>query len=294
RRQDAEVNEAMAVEASNQLRDARDDLWAALYASRARQLQSAWEENDVGRVRELLREQSPTSGVRDFRNFEWHYFDRLAHAELSVRPPDPAYTDPALAGRYGVQYHLSPDAAYLAVYVPATQADAERTGVLGRIDVRDPGAGVLLRTIPVSRPPGGPANPRGVVVQFTTDGGCLSVWEPATGRSGKAEPAVTHWWLFDTATGRERVPQRDLPQGVFGPVPSPDGTLVATWTGTPTGEAPFRIKLLEAVTLKPVRTFDSDLPGSYYGFEFRAGGKHVAMLVDMPTAEGRDAIVALQ
>ncbi|HEX4072546.1 MAG TPA: serine/threonine-protein kinase, partial [Planctomycetaceae bacterium] len=54
-----------------------------LYVSRVNLAQRAWDENNVGRVCELLESQLPeqTGGV-DLRGWEWHYLWRLSHSEL--------------------------------------------------------------------------------------------------------------------------------------------------------------------------------------------------------------------
>src|SRR5262249_20739002 len=68
--------------------DARDELWANLYASRAAQIQTAWDAREYGRVRELLATQAPADGQRDLRGFEWHYLDRQIKADLrTIRLP---------------------------------------------------------------------------------------------------------------------------------------------------------------------------------------------------------------
>jgi WD40 repeat protein/serine/threonine protein kinase len=57
-------------------------LQRTLYASDMNLAQHAWEEGDVGRVRELLEHHLPKPGESDLRHFEWHYLNRLCHAEL--------------------------------------------------------------------------------------------------------------------------------------------------------------------------------------------------------------------
>src|SRR5262249_35635070 len=43
---------------------------------------AAWDANNVGRVLELLEETRPGKDEEDLRNFEWHYWNRLCHADL--------------------------------------------------------------------------------------------------------------------------------------------------------------------------------------------------------------------
>ncbi len=78
-----------AHEANGKLRATQGELQSNLYVARSNLIQNAWEADDVGRVRELLRLQIPAAGETDLRGFEWHLFDRLAHAELrTVAIPD--------------------------------------------------------------------------------------------------------------------------------------------------------------------------------------------------------------
>jgi WD40 repeat protein len=73
-----------AVQAGNQLRDARDELWANLYVSQTALIQAAWDASQYGRVRKLLAAQVPASGQRDLRGFEWYYLDRQLNADLKT------------------------------------------------------------------------------------------------------------------------------------------------------------------------------------------------------------------
>ncbi len=75
-----------AVEAADRLREARDELRSNLYAARSRLIQGAWEADNAGLTRDLLAEQVPGPDEPDLRHFEWHYWDRQAHAELAVLP----------------------------------------------------------------------------------------------------------------------------------------------------------------------------------------------------------------
>jgi WD40 repeat protein len=66
----------------NNVKAARDELRATLYATRAAQMQTAWETDNVARFVEALEQQRPKAGETDLRNFEWHYWNRLYHSEL--------------------------------------------------------------------------------------------------------------------------------------------------------------------------------------------------------------------
>jgi serine/threonine protein kinase/WD40 repeat protein len=52
------------------------------YTAALNLIPSAWEADNIDRVLELLDEQRPGPGEADLRNFEWHYWDNLCHAEL--------------------------------------------------------------------------------------------------------------------------------------------------------------------------------------------------------------------
>jgi serine/threonine protein kinase/WD40 repeat protein len=85
-RKEADERGNVAIKAGDQLRETRDELWSRLYVSRCALIQSAWDAQEYGRVRELLAEQIPTAGQRDLRGFEWHYFDRQINGELRSVP----------------------------------------------------------------------------------------------------------------------------------------------------------------------------------------------------------------
>jgi WD40 repeat protein/serine/threonine protein kinase len=71
------------VQALNEkLQATQAQLKGTLYAAHMILAQQAWEENFIGRVRELLEQHRPEIGERDLRGFEWHYLDRLSNAEL--------------------------------------------------------------------------------------------------------------------------------------------------------------------------------------------------------------------
>ncbi len=51
-----------------------------LYVAHMNLAQIAWENDRVGRLRELLRGTRPQSGQDELRGFEWHFWNRLAHS----------------------------------------------------------------------------------------------------------------------------------------------------------------------------------------------------------------------
>ena len=115
RRLDSEANEVKAVQAGEQLRDARDDLWASLYIARCPLIHGAWDAGEYDRVRKLLAAQVPAAGQQDVRGFEWHYLDRQINADLrtvALAPKD-AYDDYSVAADGLPLLRLSPDGARL-------------------------------------------------------------------------------------------------------------------------------------------------------------------------------------
>ncbi|HEX4950403.1 MAG TPA: protein kinase, partial [Blastocatellia bacterium] len=57
-----------------------------LYTSQMRLAQSAWDNANVERVRELLTAHIPQAGQPDLRGFEWNYLWKLSHTELAALP----------------------------------------------------------------------------------------------------------------------------------------------------------------------------------------------------------------
>jgi eukaryotic-like serine/threonine-protein kinase len=111
----AVANEAKAVRAGEQLRDARDELWASLYIARCPLIHGAWDAGEYDRVRKLLAAQVPAAGQRDVRGFEWHYLDRQINADLRtvVLAPKDAYDDSAVSLTHSSLLRLSPDGTRL-------------------------------------------------------------------------------------------------------------------------------------------------------------------------------------
>ncbi len=59
----------------------RDEARFTAYAAGMRLAQRYWEEDNVGRARELLDEVPKEAAGRDLRGFEWYYLHRLCHSE---------------------------------------------------------------------------------------------------------------------------------------------------------------------------------------------------------------------
>jgi WD40 repeat protein/serine/threonine protein kinase len=79
----------------------RDEVRLTAYEAGIGLAQRAWEENNVGRARELLAELPKEAAGKDLRGFEWYYLNRLCHSEsLTLEGPD--------LGR-GLRVAFSPD-----------------------------------------------------------------------------------------------------------------------------------------------------------------------------------------
>jgi WD40 repeat protein len=161
-----------------------------LYVADLRLVQQAWENDELGRVRDLLDGQRPehTNGT-DFRGFEWYYWDRqwrMGHPDLEEH-------------RWGVAcVAFSPDGRLLA-----------SAGWDQVVNVRDAASGRVLHTL---------AGHADTIygLAFSPDGGRLAsagadrtvrVWETSTGRSLvtlTGHTSVVHAVLF-TPDGRSLI-----------------------------------------------------------------------------------------
>ena len=73
--------QAAAVKAADETKAAQLETTRLLYVARVNLAQRAWNENNVGRVLQLLEETKPEhTGGHDLRGFEWHYLWHLCHA----------------------------------------------------------------------------------------------------------------------------------------------------------------------------------------------------------------------
>jgi WD40 repeat protein/serine/threonine protein kinase len=77
---------------------AREELRRSLYITSMNLIPAAWEADNVSHVVELLDQQVPGPNEEDLRGFEWHYWDRLCHAERRTLPLDEAVQNVTLSG----------------------------------------------------------------------------------------------------------------------------------------------------------------------------------------------------
>jgi eukaryotic-like serine/threonine-protein kinase len=88
--QKALSSEAVAQQKRQEALAAQEELRDTLYSAEMNLIQAAWESDNLPRIRDLLSAQIPKKGQRDLRGFEWHYWDRLCHAEANLlQLPDP-------------------------------------------------------------------------------------------------------------------------------------------------------------------------------------------------------------
>jgi WD40 repeat protein/serine/threonine protein kinase len=78
----AEQKEQEANNERDQVRALNEKLRRTLYAAHMNLAQNAWEAGGAGRVMDLLDQHRPKPGESDLRGFEWHYLNRLCHAEI--------------------------------------------------------------------------------------------------------------------------------------------------------------------------------------------------------------------
>jgi serine/threonine protein kinase/WD40 repeat protein len=209
RRLDAEANEAKAVQAGGQLRDARDELWAGLYAARCPLIQGAWDAGRYDRVRELLAAQVPAAGRRDHRGFEWYYLDRQINADLRtvVVAPKDADDDYTSSPDRTPLLRLSPDGTRLLRF---TRSGDDRR--------------MLSYDTTTGREQFAVRYPAGVTygASYSADG----KWIVAAAKGNLVEGELRRW---DAATGAEDRRARGVVSDLM-PLAGPDA-LPAVWQG---------------------------------------------------------------
>jgi WD40 repeat protein len=169
------------------------------YTSDLRQIDPAWEDRQVGLVRELLDKQRPEqTGGEDLRGFEWYYWNRLCRSDLLTLTGHKA---PVTCVTF------SPDGRLLA-------AGARP----GEVKLWDPATGEALLSLPVAAD----------ALAFSPDSRRLAT---AGSKGAPNNPPEVNLWdvqtgkLLQTFTGH-RKPIRTLAY-------SPDGTLLAGGDGYP-------------------------------------------------------------
>ena len=82
RKDEADDARELAEKRRDELAAVNENLRRANYVADMNLARVAWDENNVGRTRELLERHRPGSGETDLRGFEWHYLRRLFQRDL--------------------------------------------------------------------------------------------------------------------------------------------------------------------------------------------------------------------
>jgi WD40 repeat protein len=175
--------------ASEQLRAAQELLRRSMYAARMNMIQAAWEADNIARVHDLLLQQRPNGDERDLRGFEWHYWNRLSHAELRTIELGPNVVACASAA-------LSSDGSRFAAVVMSSGPD-KKGSFETRLRMWETGTGKELYSI---EPPSGEDSWSLGDIAMSPDGTRfvranaepprnIAVWDAVTGKKLLAIPS---------------------------------------------------------------------------------------------------------
>jgi serine/threonine protein kinase len=177
-RNEAQQQRNLAQRQRDEVRALNERLQRTLYAAHMNLAKQASDEAVVPRVVELLEEHRPKRGEADLRGFEWHYLNRLCHAELLTLKGHSGSSP----GDCSVAY--SPDGRRLAF------ASGSRTGpgkTLGEVKVCDAQTGQEIRILKghtgrVSSVAYSPDGKRLASASGWGDKATVKVWGAQTGR----------------------------------------------------------------------------------------------------------------
>jgi serine/threonine protein kinase len=224
----------VAKEKAQQERDAakaeREKVRRLHYTATLNLISSAWDADNIDRVQELLDEQRPGSGETDLRDFEWHYWNNLCHAELRTHE---------MAGSFGLGVAFSGDGERVA-YLANPEGKTAKLGTPPKLDFaakveatqseRD--LLVRVRDFAADRELGSwKVKVRGTVeMQLNRDGTRLAMMHRQG--SGAQPGSRRFFFVWDVASGTElfakELPAKALGFGISRDFAlSPDGKLLA-------------------------------------------------------------------
>jgi WD40 repeat protein/serine/threonine protein kinase len=282
-RQATEAADTARTEVTN-AQAARDELRGTLYAAHMNLVQAAWDTDNLVRVHELLEQHRPAPSEPDDRGFEWRYWQRQCHAELSTVELSQPLGQRAVFSRDGEQIAClisTADSTVARVWDTATGKETHAfpvaqtaRGFRANLGFSPDGTRLV-----VARTRIGP----GLVPSPNAHGEEIKVWDVSTGKGlctiaaeffysfeglplspdGKrvacqtierdADKKITGYPLkvWDTATGMELLAIH-LSQESWSPVFSPDGKyLAAAPKAGAAGEPPdIVVQLWDATTGK--------------------------------------------
>jgi WD40 repeat protein/serine/threonine protein kinase len=254
-----------------------------LYAAHINLAQNAWENAQIGRVRELLDQYNPdrTAGP-DLRGFEWHFLQRLCRPELrsltghALRVNSVAFSpDGRRVVSRGAEFRRPGE---VKVWDAATGREllalAGDSGQLARVTISPDGKRIAS--------PGGPPGPAAVTVWdaasgqgllklagHTTDVICVAFSSDNTRIATGSMDSTARVW--DAATGKEIHTLRGHKGHVMAVAFSPDGTSIASAASNDS-----TVRVWAAETGEPTLTLPVS-PAGASGVAFSPDGARLAV-----------------
>jgi WD40 repeat protein len=164
-----------------------DNLRQANYVADMNLARVAWDENNVGRTRELLEKHRPRPGETDLRGFEWHYLRRLCQRDLLT-------VKSHVGGVKSVAF--TPDGKRLVTSGPSRprqKASDPMPGMPGDVKFWDAATGQPLRVLldgPVDQVVSSALSPDGTRLAAIRSNQTILIWDVATGERVTLEGPV--------------------------------------------------------------------------------------------------------